>query len=861
MIIVRAIRLLLVLVTVVLVAWSFGHVASRWFDTGRARAERPITLTILHWGNAAENVIVQKLVDRYMAENPRVRIVRIHAGDFDSKLKTMMAAGTPPDLFYLPPRMLPELAELKLIEPIDDLLQRERDAGRAQYLDDFFPIILQAWRYDSATKLIGQGPLYGLPKDFTTAVFYVNVDLFERAGIDWKAIQRDGWTWDQFADAMRKVTRLGKLPEFEGRTIYGGHFGLWPDPIRNIVWTFGGDFFGTRPDGTPDFRDVQLDEPPAQEALQMIRRLRLEERTVFNATGIAKDGGQEFMTGNIGVYGPVGRWETPRIKDVKFRWDVLPVPFKEKSLAASQIYLTAWTMSSQTRHRDEAFKLMEFLCGAEGAVMQSQLGLAIPALRSVAKSDDFLNPPGFPRHNAQLFLDAIAVARIQQMPREAEWQRIVGDRISASIQLGSRTTLENAKEIEAAWLSELASPLRRRQWSPMRWDVVIAITAAALVTVLAVLVWRARKEKLGPLDRATERAGWMFISPWLLGFLALTLGPMVVSLLLSFTRWSGLNPIAQAESVGIANYAQLFTTDPTFEKSLKVTAYYVLLAVPVTQVAALAVALLMNVKVRGIAVFRTIYFVPSVVSGVALAVLWLQIFNNDYGLLNKAIRQSYPLLASLGLLIVFAGAMWAWVVWAETKTLGYQVRPLRDYRGPAVTAVVGIIVSLVGLLLTRFDATPPTPPDWFGTDAQVFAIPAFVIMALWGVGGGMIIYLAGLKGIPKSLYEAARIDGASRWRQLLTITLPMLSPLIFYNLVMGIIGSFQVFTQAYVMTGAGPDNATLFYVLNLYRQAFEFHNMGYASAMAWVLFVIVLLLTILVFRGSRSLVYYEGLRS
>jgi multiple sugar transport system permease protein/multiple sugar transport system substrate-binding protein len=223
--------------------------------------------------------------------------------------------------------------------------------------------------------------------------------------------------------------------------------------------------------------------------------------------------------------------------------------------------------------------------------------------------------------------------------------------------------------------------------------------------------------------------------------------------------------------------------------------------VPITQVAALAVAMLMNVRVRGIALFRTIYFVPSVVSGVALAVLWLQIFNNDYGLLNSVLR---PVSRHL-----FGG----------------------------------------------------DPPDWFGRDAHLWAVPAFIIMGLWGVGGGMIIYLAGLKGIPASLYEAATVDGAGPMRKFWNVTLPMLSPLIFYNLVMGIIGSFQVFTQAKVMTNGGPNDATLFYVLNLYRQAFEFHNMGYASAMAWVLFLIVLVLTMLVFRASRNLVYYEGLKA
>jgi multiple sugar transport system permease protein len=208
----------------------------------------------------------------------------------------------------------------------------------------------------------------------------------------------------------------------------------------------------------------------------------------------------------------------------------------------------------------------------------------------------------------------------------------------------------------------------------------------------------------------------------------------------------------------------------------------------------------MNAKVRAIEVFRTIYFVPSVVSGVALAVLWGQIFHQGYGLSDR-------------LLSPVAG-------WFHA-----------------------------------------TPPDWFGQDAARWAIPAFVIMGLWGVGGGMIIYLAGLKGVPASLYEAATIDGAGPVRRLWNVTLPILSPLIFYNFIMGIIASFQIFTQAKVMTDGQPDNTTLFYVLYLYRQAFEFHNMGYASAMAWVLLVIVLALTLLIFAGSKRLVYYEGLKT
>jgi multiple sugar transport system permease protein len=575
-----------------------------------------------------------------------------------------------------------------------------------------------------------------------------------------------------------------------------------------VLWTFGGDYFGVKESGAPDFRKVTLDEPAAQEALEMIVRTRLKDQTVYNPTGIAKDGGQEFFNGNIGCVGPIGQWMVPRFTTItEFRWDCVPVP--HKTAPASQIYYTAWSMSSDTKHPDECYDLIKFLCSEEGQIMSAHMALAVPSLKSIAESDHFLKPPGITPHNGQVFLDALEYARLQQVPREAEWTRIVEDKSKESIQLGSVSTMQNARDIGRQWIAELDSPLRQKPWKPMRWDLVMTVTVGAVVTLGAALWWRSRRERLGPLDRAQERAGFAFILPWIIGFVTLALGPMIMSMLLSFTRWNAMVPISQADAVGLANYRQLFTSDAAFYKSIQVTLYYVLLAVPVTQVAALAVALLMNLKIRGITIFRTIYFVPSVISGAALAVLWLQVFNYDYGILNT---------------------------------------------------ILSPILKVVGL----------SPPNWFGVDvtvdppvndAAIWAVPAFVIMGLWGVGGGMIIYLAGLKGIPGSMYEAATIDGAGAWRKLWNVTLPMLSPLIFYNLVMGIIGSFQVFTQAYIMTGPGPGNATLFYVLNLYRQAFEFHNMGYASALAWLLFLIILGLTILVFRGSKKLVYYEGLKA
>jgi len=316
-----------------------------------------------------------------------------------------------------------------------------------------------------------------------------------------------------------------------------------------------------------------------------------------------------------------------------------------------------------------------------------------------------------------------------------------------------------------------------------------------------VVWWQARRQKLGPLGRATERTGYAFILPWLIGFIALTFGPMVCSLILSFTQWGALTPMRDARSVGGANYAQLFSADPKFYLSVRLTFYYVILVVPLLQIAAIAVAMLLNTRVRAIAVYRTIFFVPSlIVASVIGAVLWMQMYNNQYGIVNAML--------------------------APVLKLFHQV-----------------------------------PPDWYGTDARRWAIPGFALMSIWGVGSAMILYLAGLKGIPVSLYEAATVDGAGKLRQLWNVTLPMLSPLIFYNVVMGMIGSFQFFIPPMVMTKGGPNNLTLFYVLNLYQQAFESHNMGYASAMAWVLFLIVLVLTLLIFRGSKNLVYYEGLKA
>jgi multiple sugar transport system permease protein len=242
--------------------------------------------------------------------------------------------------------------------------------------------------------------------------------------------------------------------------------------------------------------------------------------------------------------------------------------------------------------------------------------------------------------------------------------------------------------------------------------------------------------------------------------------------------------------LGVANYTNLFH-DPLFLKSLKVTATYAFVSVPLGVIVALGVAMLLNQKIVGLSVWRTVYYMPSLISGVAVSVLWLQIFNPRMGLING-------LLARFGI------------------------------KGPAWI----------------FDS------NW--------ALPSLIIMSLWGVGATMLLYLAGLQGIPTELYEAAEIDGAGKVRKFVNITIPMLTPTIFFNSLIGLIAAFQLFTQAMVMTGGGPNNATLTMVLFLYRKAFQQTRFGYASAVAWILFAIIIVFTVLYVRFSDRWVFYAG---
>jgi multiple sugar transport system permease protein len=288
-------------------------------------------------------------------------------------------------------------------------------------------------------------------------------------------------------------------------------------------------------------------------------------------------------------------------------------------------------------------------------------------------------------------------------------------------------------------------------------------------------------------SRKEEVAGYLFILPWLIGFVVFQAGAMLTALVVSFLKWDFMSDWT---FVGFRNFERL-AEDETFWKALGNTALYAIGRMPFVLAIGLAIALLLNRDRWGVRGMRTLYFLPSVTSGVAVALLWIWMFNPDYGLINSAL------------------------------------------------AVVGI-----------------QGPGWIWTEE--WALPGLVIVSLWGVGNSMLIYLAGLRGVPTELYEAASLDGAGPIRQFTRITLPMITPTLFYTLITGIIFSYQVFLNAYILTNGGPNNATLTMVLYVYRKAFQEFQMGYASAVAWVLFLIILVFTLLIFRSSSSWVYYEG---
>ena len=298
------------------------------------------------------------------------------------------------------------------------------------------------------------------------------------------------------------------------------------------------------------------------------------------------------------------------------------------------------------------------------------------------------------------------------------------------------------------------------------------------------------RPRLGRMAKQEERAAYLFLLPWLIGLLVFWIGPILASVVLSLTDWYIISSPTWA---GLGNYQEMFFDDNQFWQSIRVTLKYTVMSIPLYMVAGLGLSMLLNLKLRGMNVFRTILFIPAVLSGVAVAILWVSLLNPDVGAINWALRE------------------------------------------------IGV----------------SNPPRWLGS--PTWAVPSMVIVGLWGVGGGAIIYLAGLQNIPPHLYEAALVDGAGPWQRFRYITWPMLTPTMLFVLLTSLIGAFQVFDVAWILGGSqgGVGGSLRFYLINLWNMGFRAGRMGYASALAWVLVLMAAGIIIAIFRSSGRWVYYE----
>ncbi len=300
------------------------------------------------------------------------------------------------------------------------------------------------------------------------------------------------------------------------------------------------------------------------------------------------------------------------------------------------------------------------------------------------------------------------------------------------------------------------------------------------------------QERIARFMNKDNTVGYIFILPWLLGFFAFTFIPVMASLILSFTRYDLLSP---PTFIGFRNYVTMFTKDPLFIKSLKITFTFVALSVPLRLFFALMLAMVFNKPTKLTGFYRTVYYIPSIVGGsVAIAVMWSRIFDVD-GAVNSILIQ-----------------------------LGILKEPIYWLGNPDTTMLV------------------------------------LILLYVWQFGSAMLIFLAGLKQIPATLYESAKIDGANKVQQFFKITIPMLTPIILFNLIMQVINGFMMFTQAFVLTNGsgGPLNSLLVYSMYMYRKTFEFYQMGYGSAMAWFMLIVVSIMTGIIFKTSNQWVFYEG---
>lgn len=761
---------------------------------------------------------IRELCKDFEKENPGIKVKLENYPDYNlyhQKMLVTYAAGVAPDVVMMDPAHFQALAVRKALLPLNEFFEKTPGFD----IKEYYKPIVDAHSY--------KGTCYVLPRDIAPiGLIYYNKAMFKKAGIPYP----DGsWTWDfKIRPELKEKDFLWVCQQFykensAGKAIQWGYTNGWT-AIMYDQFAFS---TGNLPyDDMESPTKVKVGEEgfvkAAQFTADFMNKLKLGPTVTEQSSAFAGATAQAlFVQQRVAMY-QNGIWEVPNIRKMLkpgskefFEWDICLAPayagVDGKPVRRYSTGGSGYGIMSTTKNRDAAWKLCRFMGGAPGMIAMAKAGIAQPAIAELATRPGLWVPgPNTPieeQYPANRMATHEAVPYVQ-FATTSQYSQAVTDRVNKGVELiwnGQKTAKEILSQNQIDAQNKLDFLRKQEDLPPFNWGIGIAF---ASVLVFGVIAWVYKPhfgKKLTQLERGETRSAYWFLSPWILGFLIFTLGPMLLSLLMAFADWDMILP---ARSRGLGNFQEMVSTDPSFFKSLTVTTIYVVFSVPLGIIGSLALALLLNQKVRGVQLFRTLYYVPSITSAVAASLIWMRVFNAETGLLN----------------FLLYGPDGKW--------------PL-------------------GVALSHWLMTDPSKPvDWLATEGT--ALSALVIMSLWGIGGGTVVFLAGLQGIPQYYYEAATLDGAGIMQRFKAVTLPLLTPTIFFTLVTGMVGAFQAFTQAFIMTNGGPNDATRFYVFHLFGNAFQQLRMGYASALGWILFVIIMLITLVQFRAQNKWVYYEA---
>jgi multiple sugar transport system permease protein len=779
-----------------------------WASCVPATAAPVTELTFSFWGSYKDLEFWQRAAETFEARNPEVRLTLQYTPyHYGEKLQLQFLSGAAADLLLMDDENYPAYAARGYLEDLAPYIAQDRAALR---VDDYFGTALQAFTF--------RGFLGGLPWGGSPVLIFYNKDLFEAAGLP---APDPAWTWDDFRAISRKLTRD---TDGDGRADqFGNMLGFGFLDMEPVLWAFGGRIL------TDDYSRAAIDSPGARAGLQYLQDLKFVDHSLVwfgDYQGMSKE--VAILTGKIGM--SVSSWfSTQVLNDAKgaMRWDVAPMPRGPDGQRVTRVTWDGISINAATTPEKKAiaWRFIRDLLDEPNQARIAQSGRGVPVVRAFAEK--YFIDPATPV-DERLALDAIDYGRItpvtakylQLKARSEYWLKLLEQENPADRKTPDEILPALAKEIDEVLASELDKDFGKARETVVARDATQFRLVTALLALIAaglLFAWGRRNVHLredlrmmrhSKMRRAEALHGFLFAAPWFFGFLFFLAFPIGFSLVLSFSHWDPYDPIGNRTFVGMDNYVEALTKDPLVWHSLRKTFLYAFVAVPLTLAGSLGLALLLNQRLRGIGLFRTLFYLPNVVGGVATAVMWTYIFNPIFGPINGGLRAFNDFLAQTPLAFLQLP----------------EPRWLQD-------------------------------PDW--------AMPALILMMLWGTGGaGMLVFLAGLQGVPRDLYEAADLDGAGRLRKFWSITLPMLTPTIYFNLVMGLIGGLQVFMQAYILVGreGGPGRQLLFYVLYLYNRAFIEYDFGYAAALAWILFAIILAFTLLVIRSSAMWVYYEGER-